>query len=83
MKLLKTLLMPSLILGPSPTYAAQGAASPDGDRVVCRSIAATGTRFKKRICRPDKEWRAMSEQSQGAAREIQSRPQICTGKEGC
>lgn len=53
------------------------------DRMVCRSIRKTGTRFDTRLCKRASEWRAIAEASAAATREIQSRPKInCTQPSG-
>ena len=67
--------------------AAVASNGPDADRadqkVVCRTVKLTGTRFAKRYCKTSSEWRVIEEKSVGALRELQARPQICVGKEGC
>jgi len=59
---------------------AQGA---DGDRseraeerVICKSKAKTGTRFKTKTCRTVAQWDQMAEQHRRDAAETIDRPQI-------
>jgi hypothetical protein len=53
------------------------------DRMVCKSIRKTGTRFDTRICKLQSTWKAIEEGSTEALREIQSQPKInCTSPSG-
>ena len=84
MKLLKILLLSALVPATAGEASAAGTSTAqEADRMVCRSVVATGTRFGKRICKPARAWAAITERSEQTVREIHSRPQICTGKEGC
>jgi len=52
---------PAAPADPSPAAAATSPAAPakrviDGDTVVCKSIAQTGTRLPKKVCLTKAEW---------------------------
>ena len=46
------------------------------DRVVCRSITMTGTRFEKRVCKSAGEWEKIAQGQNDEWREQLSRPVI-------
>ena len=48
------------------------------DKVVCKTDAKTGTRFKTNICKTRLQWEQMREQHLRDAREVIDRPQIET-----
>lgn len=77
-------LVLSAAAGDSPTVASgDPKVSEADDRMVCRKIRNTGTRFDTRICKRASEWRAIEENSTAAVREIQGRPKInCTQPSG-
>lgn len=51
------------------------------ERIVCRDVKVTGTRFGKRYCKPVSAWRAIVEKSEQAVREIQDRQAINMSRE--
>lgn len=56
------------------------------NKVVCKSQAKTGTRFKEKDCRTRAQWEELRVQQQRDAEEMINRPKICGGggsKEGC
>ena len=46
------------------------------DRMVCRTVTTTGTRFEKRVCKADSEWTKAAEAHNDAYREQVNRPVI-------
>ena len=81
------LIIASLIPG-SPAMA-QGSTSgqaeisgppvsaPGEDRLVCKYVLKTGTRFKQRSCSTLKDWEAMREKNRRAAQEFIDTPKTC------
>ena len=70
-------------LNPSQSSAQASEAVETEDRMVCRTVRKTGTRFDDRICKRQSEWRAIEEKSTTTVRDIQARPQInCTTPSG-
>lgn len=65
----------------APAPAATAVAASDDDKMVCKSSAQTGTRFKVRTCRTKAEWAAMREQQLRDAAEMVNRPVIETRRE--
>ncbi|WP_425409952.1 hypothetical protein [Hyphococcus sp.] len=60
----------------------QKMAEADGDRIVCRMQAKTGTRFKKRVCATVDQWTRQAEQTKRTGDQIDKmrRSQTaCTG----
>ena len=43
------------------------------DKVICKSIVTTGTRFAKHDCRTQAEWEQMAADSRAAAQDMTSR----------
>jgi hypothetical protein len=76
----------ALIVGAAAVGSSAGAqqSSPAADivvtgqqydnKVVCRSEAATGSRFQSRVCHTNKEWDEMREQERRAAHEMIDKP---------
>jgi hypothetical protein len=60
---------------PPPAPAQQAAAVSDGDKMVCRSLAAkTGSRLgPRRECRTQKEWDDIQHQQQDETSKMQAR----------
>lgn len=46
------------------------------DRVVCRSLIMTGTRFEKRVCKTAGEWEKIAQRHNDEYREQLARPVI-------
>lgn len=46
------------------------------DRVVCREMMRTGTRFKSKTCRTVAQWEKMTEENRKTASELIDRPFI-------
>lgn len=63
------------ILLSSHPLAAQTAAD---EKLVCKTDAKTGTRFKTKICKTRLQWEQMREQHLRNAREVIDRPEIET-----
>ena len=52
------------------------APSEDSEKVVCKSSAKTGTRFKSKTCRTRAQWERMAELAKRSYGETQNRPVI-------
>lgn len=77
------ILLNAAVLGQSTSSTDETQASEADNRMVCRNIRKTGTRFDTRICKRVSEWRTIEDKSTTAVREIQGRPQInCTTPSG-
>lgn len=51
----------------------QAAAEEDGDRIICKRIIVTGSRFKKNVCRTWAEWKEIEDQSSRSVDTLQRR----------
>ena len=49
------------------------ASAKDKDRMVCKRYIVTGSRFKKRVCRPWSEWQTISQKSREGLTTLQRR----------
>ncbi len=49
------------------------------DVMVCKKIALTGTRIRRKVCRRQSFWRNLEEESQRAARDLEMRGQRTRG----
>lgn len=56
--------------------AVKAKAEQSEEKLVCRSVKVTGTRFGKRYCKPAKAWQTIEDKSVESVREIQNRPAI-------
>ena len=65
--------------------AAAVAKADDGDKMICKYRAQTGTRFKTKVCKTAAQWEEMAEQHRAGAKELVDRPQIlvCGPQTGC
>ena len=65
--------------------AAAVAKADDGDKMICKYRAQTGTRFKTKVCKTAAQWEEMAEQHRVGAKELVDRPQIlvCGPQTGC
>lgn len=52
---------------------AEAESETDPNRIVCRRVVRTGTRFADRSCRPWSEWQTMEQQSKDAVMQTQRR----------
>lgn len=70
--------------GPPIVVQAQTAnpADPD-DKIICRSVLQTGTRFSERKCATKRQWEAQAEEARRAAHDVIDRPQIDTCRDTC
>jgi hypothetical protein len=66
---------------PVAATSPQLAADDQSQKMVCRSQASTGTRFKSRNCKSRAEWDAIREQSLRDAAEQINRPVVETRRE--
>ena len=66
------------ILALSPPLAAEAPAGPsvDGDKLVCKVEAKTGSRFPTKTCRTKAEWEQIRMQHQRELKEMIDRPKI-------
>jgi hypothetical protein len=53
------------------------------DKLICRSVLQTGTRFSERKCATKRQWEAQAEEARRAAHEVIDRPQIDTCRDSC
>lgn len=67
----------AILLNTQP-LAAQTARGSADEKLVCKTDAKTGTRFKTKICKTRLQWEQMLEQHLRDAREVIDRPQIET-----
>ena len=58
--------------GEAPTTTA-AAEEVDQDRVICKRLIITGSRFKQKVCHTWKEWQEIEEAARANADEIQRR----------
>jgi hypothetical protein len=54
------------LLADDQTTANSATSADDPDRVVCKNIAVTGTRFKKKECHTAREWERMRQEAKEA-----------------
>jgi hypothetical protein len=55
-----------------PTTTQVATTSPDDAKIVCKTIATTGSRLGgKRICASKQEWRRLNQEGEAATRDIQ------------
>ena len=80
MRILPALALVSLFAVPSAGATAADATTDDGQKIVCKSQLATGSRFRKRICRTKAHWEAVAEQAKRDTAETINRPMISTAK---
>jgi hypothetical protein len=72
-----TLLSPGqAVVPPAASESPQAA-----EKMVCKRLVQTGTRFKTRICKPKGEWDAEREASARSAKEMIDRPVVNTDRE--
>jgi hypothetical protein len=58
----------------APAAANSAVEKSDGDRVICKTQAKTGTRFAKKICKTSAQWEAMREEARRSfAEDLQPR----------
>jgi hypothetical protein len=72
------------VLGLTAAFPAAASASEsqdDGERLVCKNQAKTGTRFAKRVCRTRDQWEAMRENARRQAEEEFNRRTIETRRD--
>jgi hypothetical protein len=70
-------IIAALVLMPVPAAANAASEQPaDGDKVVCKSVMKTGTRFRTRTCHTRKQWQEIEEQNKRNTREMIDRPVI-------
>jgi hypothetical protein len=55
-----------------PAKTANGAATPEDDKVVCKSQQVTGTRFSSRVCHTKHEWAQIEQDSRDELMDQQS-----------
>lgn len=53
------------------TAAPPAAAKPQKEKMVCKEEPVTGTRFGKRVCRTEAEWRQMRQDAQNDTSRMQ------------
>ena len=64
--------------------ASSAAADAEKSRIRCKTYRPSGTRFDKRVCKTLSDWEREREEAREAARDIQTKPQICvTGHQYC
>ncbi len=56
--------------------ASAPAAKPAKDKMVCKSEPVTGTRFGKKVCRTESEWRQMRQDAQNDTSRMQTQRDI-------
>jgi hypothetical protein len=84
LKTFRLALILASFVGASTLAAAASAPeqkSKEGDRIICKRQAPTGTRFAKKTCRSKKELEEIAEQHKRDASEMVNRPVVysCTG----
>lgn len=85
MQKLAYLAIGALVLGVPALPAAVAAKAGDGDKMICKYRAQTGTRFKTKVCKTAAQWEEMAEQHRAGAKELVDGPQIlvCGPQTGC
>ena len=71
---------------PLDTVRPPSARERDEAKIVCKTQAKTGTRFRNKDCRTQGQWEELRDQQQLEAKEMLNRPVICGGggsPEGC
>jgi len=58
------------------TPAAAPPAKPAKDKMVCKEEPVTGTRFGKRVCRTESEWRQLRQDAQNDTSRMQNQRDI-------
>ena len=58
---------------PAPAEAAPAETTAKVDRTVCKSIAPTGSRIARKVCRKQSEWEEMAREGRDAAGQVQRR----------
>lgn len=56
--------------------ASAPAAKPAKDKMVCKSEPVTGTRFGKKVCRTESEWRQLRQDAQNDTSRMQTQRDI-------
>jgi hypothetical protein len=69
------------LVSPAPGRAEPTASIPE-DRMVCKYQAVTGSRFKTKICKTEKQWEEIREQNRRDLKETIDRPVIDTRRGG-
>lgn len=69
------------LVSPAPGQAGSTASAPE-DRVLCKYQVSTGTKFKTRTCKTQKQWEAVREQNRRDLKDMIDRPVIETRRGG-
>jgi hypothetical protein len=78
-KFLFALVALSLASGPAVAGGAKSGKQ-DGQEMVCKRQANTGTRFAKKICHTRAQWEEITEAAKRAAAEDLNKPTVNVGK---
>ncbi|MHB8286241.1 MAG: hypothetical protein ACYDD1_16410 [Caulobacteraceae bacterium] len=58
---------------PMPQQVASAKPVDDGDKVLCKTTAETGSHFSSKVCRPKRDWLAMQKAGKDTADDFQQR----------